>query len=188
MRDPDDLGYRDNERQPTPRLVQLNFPNHCVEYALGGLLRHKRQYDFLLRLDGDTKNRILLINPNSPAEKNGSASRARFDRCFENGLPPSFPHDGDNERGFAHVHSFPDAFHRMRRPSNITDIIGANAISATRPSPCTIGSCPPLDAAAPSASARRNVLASGPVATPPESMAIATNSLRLSQVSTNAST
>ena len=67
------------------------------------------------------------------------------------------------------------------------EMMGASAMSATRPSPCTSGSRSGTAAATPKASASKNVLASGPVATPPESTAIATNVRSLSQMSPIAS-
>src|SRR5690606_26956029 len=102
----------------------------------------------------------------------GAAARAGLHRGFEHGAAPALADDGhdEGERVVRHLHDLlGPAFQRIRTPSAITDITGASAISATRPSPCTSGSWPSIADDAPSASASRKLLASGPVATPPAS-------------------
>src|SRR5690606_3013838 len=93
-------------------------------------------------------------------------------RRLEHGAPPPLAHDADDQRCVDHVLR---SLRRTTKPSAITERMGARATSATSPSPCASGSCPPVAAEAPSARASRNELASGPVATPPASSAIARN-------------
>src|SRR5690606_11478456 len=168
--------------------VELGRAHDLLEHRVHHVGPHDREDDFLLRLDRHAEDLFLLVDARPASEEHRAAAGTGLHRCFEHGAAPAFAHDADDERRFRHVRvSFGRSFQRTRIPSAMTDVRGASAISATRPRPLTSGSWPSADDA-PKPSARRNVLASGPVATPLASAAMPTNFLSVSVMKSRTST
>src|SRR5690606_1028068 len=132
-----------------------------------------------------------LVDSCTAPVQHSAAARAGLYGRLQHAAAPTLANDGDDERSIdIHEATSREAsfiFKRTTRPNAITETIGASAMSAASPSPCTSGSRPAIAAATPKASASRNVFASGPVATPPESIAIATKERSLSHISAIAS-
>src|SRR5690606_25706954 len=182
MRHTDHTVDGQHERDPSPGVVQLRGAHDLIEHGVDLVRVNQGQHDLLLRLDRHAEDLLLLVDARATPEEDRSAACAGFHGRLQHAAAPTLANDAHDKRS-VHVHdSFGRPRQRTRSPSIITEMMGASAMSATSPSPCRSGSRPSTAEAAPSASASRNVLARGPVATPPESTAIATNSRSLSQI------
>src|SRR5690606_2064158 len=176
MRDTDDLLDRQDEGNAAAGVVELAGLDDRGEDRVD--LRRPRdgQHDLLLRLDRHAENLLLLVDAGATPVQHGAAARARLDRRLEDRAAPPLPNDADDERCLHVYDSLTSCRPRLTTsPRKTSDSTGARAISATSPSACTLSSSCPIAIATPKPTASRKVLASGPVATPPTSMAIARN-------------
>src|SRR5690606_10140519 len=187
MYHPGHLLHRHDEGQAVSGCRQLRGGRDGFHHAADDVGGHQCQHHFLFRLDLDAEHALLLVATDAAAEQHGAAMGTGLHAGLQHAFSPSLAHDADDEARVLHGHdnSFGRVLCWTMTPTTSRDMTGASAISATSPKPFTSGLPAPVADEAPSASASRNELASGPVATPPASAAMGTKSLLLKAISTS---